>query len=85
MTAAEQTVTAWVIVGISWMVMGSAGLDLSPQLGAVHQRATGVNAKRDINVFDRRFWQRWIPVALIVSGIAVTVEELIQLCLLTRT
>lgn len=83
MTTAEQVVTGWAIIGISWVVMGSAGLDLSPKLEAFH-RAPGSNANDYIDVFDRRFWQRWIPLALICTGVAVTVEELIQLYLLTR-
>lgn len=84
MTTAEQAMTAWAIVGMLWVVMGSAGLDLSAQLETFHQRASEINANASINVSDRRFWLRWIGLALIVSGTVVTLEELIQLYLLTR-
>ena len=84
MTTAEQTVTAWAIVGISWVVMGAAGLDLPPQLEAVHQRVLGTDANTYVNVLDRRFWQRGIGMALIVSGTAVTVVALIRIYLFTR-
>jgi len=85
MTTAEQTVAAWATIGILCVVMGTAGLDLSARVEALHRPPLGVNTNNYTNVFDRRSWQRWIALTLIVWGTVVTVEALIRLYLFTRS
>lgn len=83
-TTAEQTLTAWAVVGVLWVVMGTAGLDLSAQFAAFHRHPIGIDAINYMSAGYRRFWQRFIGLALIISGTAVTLEALIRLYLLKR-
>ena len=84
MTNAEQIVTAWAVIGILWVVMGTAGLDLSPQVEAIRQRQLEFDANNYTSVLDRRLWQRWIGLALIVAGTGVAVQALVRLFLIMR-